>query len=58
MGSLTKPHTGGDKMYLKPILEFVSMAYPELKAMSDPNQIRGNGAYHSVGNIQCLFTVN
>lgn len=58
MGSLTKPHTGGDKMYLKPILEFVSVAYPELKAMSDPNQIRGNGDYHSVGNIQCLFTVN
>jgi len=26
--------------------------------MSDPNQIRGNGDYHSVGNIQCLFTVN
>ena len=56
MGSLSKPHTGGDKMYLKPILEFVSVAYPELKEMTDPNQIRGNGDYHSVGNIQCLFT--
>jgi hypothetical protein len=43
-------------MYLKPILEFVYVAYPELKEMIDPNQIRGNGDYHSVGNIQCLFT--
>ena len=56
MGSLSKPHTGGDKMYLKPILEFVKVAYPEFKEISEPNQIRGNGDYHSVGNIQCLFT--
>jgi hypothetical protein len=55
-GTVDNPSMIWTKMFLKPVLEYVSYEYPELKKMTNPNLVKGRSEYHTMGNVKCMYT--
>ena len=54
--TVDKPDMNWTKMYLKPVLEYVSYEYPQFKKMTNPNLVKGRSEYHTMGNLKCMYT--
>jgi hypothetical protein len=55
-GTVDNPDMNWTKMYLKPVLEYVSYEYPQFKKMTNPNLVKGRSEYHTMGNLKCMYT--
>lgn len=55
-GTVDNPSMIWTKMFLKPVLEYVSYEYPEFKKMTNPNLVKGRSEYHIMGNVKCMYT--